>query len=148
LPILKAIHEAITVWAEARSYALPDDAWHVTEYCNNIRSKALALNSTLGQCHRFTDLPPRVCDVRMNGRSEYLPRRNPDATSIRSILKFPEQIEAPAKNAYDLPDTRLPFLDEPYGAVDYLNIVENGVNFVPNKARIQTASEGRRMTTR
>jgi hypothetical protein len=83
----------------------------------------------------------------MNGRSEYLPRRNPDATSIRSILKFPEQIGAPFKNAYDPPDVRIPFLEAPDGAVDYLNIVENGVDFVPNMARIQTASsQGRRMT--
>jgi hypothetical protein len=50
----------------------------------------------------------------MNGRSEYLPRRDPDATSIRSILKFPEQIEAPAKNACDPPDIRFPFLEESY----------------------------------
>jgi hypothetical protein len=147
-PILKALHEAITVWAEAPSYALPDDAWHVTKYYDNIRSKALSLNSTLGKCHKYSDtLPSRVCDIPMQGRSEYLPRRNPDATSIRSILKYPEQIEKPAKNAYDPPDIRLPFLDEPYGAVDYLNIVENGVDFVPNKARIQTASEARRMTS-
>jgi hypothetical protein len=81
----------------------------------------------------------------MNGRSEYLPRRNPGSTSIRSILKYPKQIEAPAKNAYDPPDVHLPFLEEAYGDVDYLNIVENGVDFVPSIARIQTAaSQGRR----
>jgi hypothetical protein len=74
----------------------------------------------------------------MNGRSEY-PRRNPAATSIRSILKFPEQIDAPAKNAYDPPDVRNPFSRQPDGAVDYLNIVEMA-DFVPNMARIQTAS--------
>jgi hypothetical protein len=119
----------------------------VTDYYENIRSKALSLDSTLGWCHDQL-LPDRVCDVPMNGRSEYLPRRNPDATSIRSILKFPEQIDAPAKNAYDPPDVRNPFLEAPNGAVDYLNIVENGEDFVPNMARIQTAaSQGRRMTS-
>jgi hypothetical protein len=142
-PILKALHEAITMWAAAPDYALPDAAWHVADYYKNIRSKVLSLNSTLGFCHGHT-LPNRVCDVPMNGRSEYLPRRNPAGTSIRSILKFPEQIDAPARNSYDPPDIRLPFLEEPYGAVDYLNIVENGVDFVPNMARIQKASQGRR----
>jgi hypothetical protein len=136
------------MWAAAPDYALPDGAWHVTDYCKNIRSKVMSVDSTLGFCHGYDSVPDRVCDVPMNGRSEYLPRRNPDATSIRSILKFPEQIEAPAKNAYDPPDVRIPFLEEPYGAVDYLNIVENGVDFVPNMARIQTASSrGRRMTS-
>jgi hypothetical protein len=111
----------------------------------NIRSKVMSLDSTLGFCHLFEAFPTRVCDVPMNSRSEYLPRRNPGSTSIRSILKYPEQIEAPAKNAYDPPNVRLPFLEEPYGDVDYLNIVENRVDFVPNIARIQTASQGRRM---
>jgi hypothetical protein len=144
-PILKALHEAITMWAAAPDYALPDAAWHVTDYYENIRSKVMSLNSTLGFCHD-SSLPDRVCDVPMNGRSEYLPRRNPGSTSIRSILKYPEQIEAPAMNAYDPPNVRLPFLEEPCGEVDYLNIVENGVDFVPNMARIQTAaSQGRRM---
>jgi hypothetical protein len=40
------------------------------------------------------------------------------------------------------------FLEAPDGAVDYLNIVENGVDFVPNMARIQTASShGGRLNT-
>jgi hypothetical protein len=76
----------------------------------------------------------------MNGRSEYLPRRNPDATSIRSILKFPEQIGARNKNAYDSPDVHMPFLRESYRTVDHLKIVENSVDFKPIMASIQTAS--------
>jgi hypothetical protein len=67
----------------------------------------------------------------MNGRSEYLTRRNPDATSIRSILKFPEQIGARNKNAYYSPDVHMHFLRESYRAVDHLNIVENSVDFEP-----------------
>jgi hypothetical protein len=73
----------------------------------------------------------------MNGRSEYL-RRNPAATSIRSILKFPEQIDAPPRMPTTLPMCAILSQAERRGGLSIL--LSNGVDFVPNMARIQTAS--------
>lgn len=142
-PILKALHEAITLWLEAPGYALPDDAWHMADYYANIRNKTMFMNETIGSCKDIKDLPDRVCSTSMHARSEYLPRRNPGETSIRTMLKFPEQIDPVEKNLYDPPDVRETHLEVPDGAVDYLNIVENGVEYVPNKGRIITAKSRR-----
>ena len=51
--ILNATNTAINRWLqfETNNFQLPDDLWHVTTYYNNIRSKLMALDPSIGFCH-------------------------------------------------------------------------------------------------
>jgi hypothetical protein len=55
-------------------------------------------------------------------------------------------VPSPEKNFYDPPDVHNPNLDAPDGAVDLISIVENGIAFQPNRARIESISKERRLT--
>ena len=45
---------------------LDDEEWHVTDYYENIRTKVLNLNQTLGKCLEFEGvLPTRICSTPM-----------------------------------------------------------------------------------
>jgi hypothetical protein len=143
-PVLRALSEAITMWMDAEDYALPDDAWHVTDHYNNIRSKLASLNTTSTGCFD-QPLPDGICKYPLHGRTEFTPRATPEKTSIRSLIKPGCYVPTPNKNIYDPPDVRNPNLDAPEGTVDLIGIVENGIDFLPNRARIDSISKERRM---
>ena len=46
--ILTALKEALTIWSTADGYALPDDAWHMTERYESVRAK---VSASVGDCH-------------------------------------------------------------------------------------------------
>ena len=54
--LLTALHELLTEWSNADHYALPDDAWHVTSYYQNIRTKIRNLDPHLTGCGKFEAL--------------------------------------------------------------------------------------------
>lgn len=143
-PVLRALNKVITMWMDAEDYALPDDAWHVTDYYNNIRSKLASMNSTSTGCFD-QPLPDGICKYPLHGRTEFTPRATPDQTSIRSLIKPGCYVPTPKKNIYDPPDVHNPNLDAPDGTVDLISIVENGIDFLPNRARIESISKERRM---
>lgn len=130
--ILMALREALTVWQSAPNFVVPDDAWHVTSHYRNTQSKA-QMTSDDALCLQ-AKLPNAFCFRRSNGRTEFTPRTNPALSSIRSIVTGGVTFELDP-NLYDPPDVRLTSLDVPVGAVDYLNIVENGVQFQSSRAR-------------
>jgi len=65
--VLTGLKEAITLWKTAGE--LPDEAWHVNEYYDNIRSKVMNLGDDLGACSQYKgDLPDRACKVQLRVR--------------------------------------------------------------------------------
>ena len=133
--VLRALEKGLTMWNEAVNFVIPDEAWHVTAYYENIRSKIMSLNETQGTCRDLGLLPQRVCSTPMRAKTEFTPRYSPWETSIRNIIKPGVFIDSLKPNLYDPPDVRNPSLDVPDGALDYLAVVENGVDFVPLRAR-------------
>jgi hypothetical protein len=113
----------------ADNYALPDDAWHVTDYYANIRKK-LQENCSDSPCFNYKDsLPTRMCSVPINARTEFTPRANPDKTSITSIVKPNEKGYVPFVKEpleYTGPDVFNPYTAVPEGEVDVLAIVSLG----------------------
>jgi hypothetical protein len=133
--ILNGLKEAIGTWKD--SMELPDDAWHVSSYYHNIRSKVLNLNETRGSCNQYNKiLSDRVCKVQLRGRTEFTPRANPETTGIRSILKTGDYVPSiGAEPLYEGPDVRNPMFDIPEGHVDVLAILNNGRNFPQDDQR-------------
>lgn len=130
--VIKLIRQALLDWSKMENYALPDEEWHTT--AENERIRTLGLNMT-GHCVEL-ELPDRACNLPMNGRSEYTPRANPAATSIRSILRPDVEVNDPPPNFYDPPDVYNPAFDPPDDKdVDYVAIIENGNDFLPMTAR-------------
>jgi len=133
--ILKALRDALTLWREAPGYELADADWHMSSDYEDARSKILAMDDEHIPCLK-NDIPKSFCRYPVSGRSEFLPRSNPVESSLRSIMKHgPEYFPGPQRNLYDPPDAFNPRLEVPAGAVDYLHIVENGVDFVPTRGR-------------
>lgn len=65
---LMALQEGLEQWKKSPNYALPDSAWHVSEYYQNIRNKLAKLTTTA--CFNETLLPsPRVCNTPMKVKS-------------------------------------------------------------------------------
>lgn len=62
--VLMALQDAISQWKAAEKFAIPDSAWHVTNYYQNIRDKLATVNTTA--CFGDTSLPsPRLCTTPM-----------------------------------------------------------------------------------
>lgn len=109
-------------------YALPDDAWHVTDYYANVRNK---LHEKDGEtaCYKSDAWPKRMCSTPMRGYTEFEPRPNPEKTSLLSILKPASNGYKPhinPGNLYNGPDVFNPFTAVPEGEIDVLAIVSNG----------------------
>lgn len=67
--VLTGLKEAIGIWKN--STELPDDAWHVSSYYDNIRSKVMNLNETLGSCNQYKELlSDRACKLQLRVRLE------------------------------------------------------------------------------
>ena len=74
--LLSALYDALDMWSNTEGQVLPDDAWHVTSYYDNIRTKVLNLDPSVGSCYEYPDsrsLPTAVCKYPM--RVSYLKRR-------------------------------------------------------------------------
>lgn len=151
--ILNATYTGINRWLQSDNYQLPDEAWHVKDYYQNMQTKIATLDPSLGACYRMKDKVPAIdkfCTVPFKARTEFTPRANPAETSIRSIMKLPEndaeaiQKLTPAPSVYTPPDVYNPFTDPPIGAINYLQIIENGIDYAPilyPKTSALTASE-------
>jgi len=123
--VLDALADALSIWSDntiTQGHPLSDEHWHVTEYYESIKSKARQLDHTESNGCENLALPKRVCNIPLNGRSEFTPRANPHETSIRSILKpkadgtLPQYVNT--KMLYEGPDVPNPALSIPDDAID------------------------------
>lgn len=132
--IIKVLHGALIDWRDLYNYTLPDSEFHVTEEYERIRAAVRQHNAS--QCFEI-GLPDAICNIPFQGHSEFTPRANPATTSLRRILRSDMDVGSLKSNVYDPPDLYNPALDPPDGEIDYLAIVENGVNFLPLRSRYE-----------
>lgn len=60
-------------FVDSEGTLLPDDAWHVSAYYDNIRSKVMNLDTTLGACNQYKgSIPVRMCNTPMKVRHRLL----------------------------------------------------------------------------
>jgi hypothetical protein len=138
------LNQGLKEWYNTPDYALPDDAWHVTDVYEKIRSKVAAMKSTACTNLNISNV---TCTGKIRAKSEFTPRYNPAGSSIRSIMKEGVYVPEPKPNIYDPPETYIPLFDPPKGEVDVLQIIENGLDYLPNKAR-REAVLGQRVPSR
>lgn len=124
-------------WYNTPNFQLPNEAWHVTSDKERVKSGVLKLDDT--PCGSFGILPKRICNIPLNSRSEMTPRRDPERTSLRSIMKEGCTIPEPKPNFYDPPDAFIPQLFHP--DIDIVHILQNGIQFQDNQARKQALLE-------
>jgi hypothetical protein len=130
--ILHQLYIGLNEWYNTPNFDLPDDAWHLTNDFDRIRTAVRDTKST--PCYDL-NVPDKVCEVPLQARSEFTPRYNPAMTSIRSIIKKGVFVPKAPKNVYDPPEPHMDLFDAPYPHVDVLSIVENGIDYVPNRIR-------------
>jgi hypothetical protein len=136
--ILTAMYKALELWSQKDGYVLNDSDWHMHDYYIKTRAKLLALDRRT-PCHKQSNFPARACDLPLHARSEFVPRLNPHATSIRSIIKSGNVDDQVRPNLYDPSDVHNPDLD-PIG-LDLLSIVENGGEFASLLGRRRRIAE-------
>jgi len=130
--ILSVILDALDLWSEKtiiEGHPLDDENWHMGEHITNIQTKIKALSEKdAPHCYKLKDklnLPTRMCNQRLQGRTEYTPRANPADTSLKSIVNG-------ASPNYDIPalfegeSWENPIAKLPSYAVDTLEILELG----------------------
>ncbi|GKY98310.1 hypothetical protein MPSEU_000788600 [Mayamaea pseudoterrestris] len=127
--LLRATHAALTQWQNADGYVLPDEAWHVTNHYEAIRSKV----TSTATCEEM-NIHPLFCTRPINSRTEFTPRALGYQSSIRSIMKG-DSVPKTRPNVYDPPDVEYSFADPPIGEVNSLQVIENGHEFTVNLAR-------------
>ena len=133
--IVHQLYNVLTQWYDTPDYDIPDSAWHLTKDFQTIQDAVRNTKHT--PCYDF-ELPDKVCEVPLQSRSEFTPRYHPAMSSIRSIVKQGVSLPHPPKNMYDPPmEPYLDVLDPPKSSVDVLSIVENGIDFVPNRIRTE-----------
>ena len=113
------------------NYQLPDEAWHVHDYYENVRDKIRTVQDTL--CFSYVKdslLPEAFCTKPMNARTEFTPRANPIQSSLQSIIKPDENGHVPrvvqSSLLYTGPDVFNNYTAIPEGQIDVLAIVSNG----------------------
>jgi len=129
--ILEALETAVNQWMDGTMTGQPldDSYWHVKDYYENIRNKVMNMDPTLGKCPEIAkdgQLPLRLCRTPLNGRTQYTPRANYEATSLTTLVKPAPSGRVPKnelKPLYDGPDVHNPAYDIPEGQVDVLSIV-------------------------
>ena len=132
------LYEGLKEWSEAPNYEIDDSAWHITADKERILEGVLSVTDS--PCfHVNFDIPARLCQYPVRARSDMSPRRNPAQTSILSIAKEGVKIPQPKPNLYDPPDQFNPSLFHP--EIDIVHILQNGIDFQPNKARIEAIEE-------
>lgn len=108
----------------------------MTEYYNSIRTNTTtAQKEKVSEFCRAAKLPERVCQVPLQARTEFTPRYDAVGHSIRNLFKVNASPMKVAPAAYDPPDVYNPNLHPPEGSLDVLQIVENGIDFMPNLGR-------------
>ena len=132
--LLTALKEGLTEWNEAEGYNIADEAWHVTAYYENIRTKLRGAQPTIGWCgeQEMYELD-WVCKYPVKARTEFTPRAYPALSNIRSLMHPDMATLVPTSDRplYEPPELFNSDLHPPPGAIDVLNIVEAGVDFVP-----------------
>jgi len=129
--LLEGLEVAVNRWMDNTMTGQPldDTFWHVTDYYENIRKKALLLQPTHGHCHKIAQkdqLPIRLCNTPLNGRTQYTPRADYEGASLTGILKATYSGYLPEnqwKPLYDGPDAHNPAYDIPEGQIDVISIV-------------------------
>eukprot|EP00581_Thalassiosira_minuscula_P014555 CAMPEP_0183713532 /NCGR_PEP_ID=MMETSP0737-20130205/8350_1 /TAXON_ID=385413 /ORGANISM="Thalassiosira miniscula, Strain CCMP1093" /LENGTH=1064 /DNA_ID=CAMNT_0025942323 /DNA_START=60 /DNA_END=3254 /DNA_ORIENTATION=+ len=155
LIVLRALDYALDKWEELAAesgYPIAEEHWHVTEYYSTIREKAKTVggcfmnNFRIGQKRRLEDMteeeakeeeslrrrlddtdfwPMRICNVPLQGRSNWGPRHNPMETSLLSIMKpnkygdkdpamaTPASLQYTQGACYEPPDLPAPWTQAP-----------------------------------
>jgi len=129
MAVLQSLQSAINIWTEhvLAGPPLADEFWHVTDYYDNIRSKVMNMDPTLGKCHGYDGrLPPRMCSTPMKGITHYTPRATPERNGIINYVKPTDGGYLPINeesNLFDGPDPLNPCMKIPDGEVDVYAIV-------------------------
>ena len=134
--ILTALQDAINQWSKItirEGFPLDDAYWHVTDYYKDMREKVRKLNHDPSEqfCEEYEGLemfPRRVCTTALKARSEFLPRADPENTSIVGIVKPSSDGNVPHLEEdmlYSGPDLPIPELEVPAGEFDARSIISN-----------------------
>jgi hypothetical protein len=136
--ILAAILDALNVWSEKTIYEghpLADENWHIEDHIKNIQMKVQTLTQqSAPHCYKLRDkmqLPVRLCNQKLQGKTEFTPRANPTDTSLRSIVVPCSKGQTPSyelKTVYEGVAFENPVAKLPSHAVDALEIIELGKN--------------------
>jgi len=127
--LITATLDALLEFSEvtiSQGFPLADEHWHMGEYIKNIQDKVKSLDeSAAPHCFQLQDklnLPKRLCQYKLSGRTEYTPRANPKETSIRSILHTDHDITTP-QILYEEDDVENP-IRLPNGDVDAVELLD------------------------
>uniref|UniRef100_A0A7S1YAZ3 Uncharacterized protein n=1 Tax=Grammatophora oceanica TaxID=210454 RepID=A0A7S1YAZ3_9STRA len=138
--VLLALKEGLQKWKDAPDYALPDEAWHVTAYYQNIQNKVRNIPDSVGACPQGNPaLSKRFCNMGVRyAATEFTPRPFPDATSLQSIMVKANEgyggggvPHYTQPMVYTGPGPHNPSFDIPEGQIDVLAIVSNGRDIPP-----------------
>mmetsp|Transcript_24184 Transcript_24184/g.51823 ORF Transcript_24184/g.51823 Transcript_24184/m.51823 type:complete len:436 (+) Transcript_24184:252-1559(+) len=128
---LLAALDALNKWSEitiSEGFPLADEHWHMGEYIKNVQEKVKALDeASAPHCFRLQEkinLPKRLCQHKMKGRTEFTPRANPMNTSIRALLDPTQVPKTKPQLLYKGDDVQNPMSKIPRGEVDALEISE------------------------
>jgi len=126
---LRATLDALEQWSEitiAQGFPLPDEYWHMGDYIKNVQEKVKALDEAAAphcfQLQEKINLPKRLCQHRMQGRTEFTPRANPAETSVRALLDPTQVPKTKPQLLYEGDDLENPISEIPRGEVDALEI--------------------------
>ena len=141
--ILLALRDVLQSWNnQAPHYVLDDSEWHVTAFYKGIQDQVVAHREEWMEWCTKKGIPTQFCYYPAKGRTENTPRTRPWATSLRSIMEGSEHNQVwLAKNDFDPPDVYNPTLFPPPGQMDVLAIVEAGVPFAKNLARVHDSAQ-------
>ena len=141
-PILQALRELLRKWHDTPDFAVADQDWHVTDYYKSIKDKIVENKDFFKSFCTERKLNEKFCLYAASGRTEFTPRAHPHKTSIRSIITGGGTTTLnPKDNLYDPPDVYQPSLFPPEGEVNALAIIENGIDFPRNLARIHDSAQ-------
>lgn len=144
-PILQALRDVLAMWNEAPQYVLQDDQWHVTEHYKRIKGNVIEYREKYIPWCDSRKLPKKFCMHAASGRTEFTPRYSPWSMSLRRIMAGSEKpTENEGASEYDPPNVPVPHMDPPEGAINVLAIIENGIKFPKNLARIQDSAQDMR----
>eukprot|EP00581_Thalassiosira_minuscula_P017519 CAMPEP_0183713210 /NCGR_PEP_ID=MMETSP0737-20130205/8121_1 /TAXON_ID=385413 /ORGANISM="Thalassiosira miniscula, Strain CCMP1093" /LENGTH=931 /DNA_ID=CAMNT_0025941961 /DNA_START=65 /DNA_END=2857 /DNA_ORIENTATION=+ len=128
---LQATLDAINQVSEitiAQGFPLADEYWHMGDYIKNVQEKVKTLDETAApHCFKLQEtmsLPKRLCQNRLQGRTEYTPRANPTETSLRTILDPTQVPKVTPQLLYQGDDVENPLREVPRGEVDALEIMD------------------------
>ena len=70
--VLRALYTAIETWEKQPDFKLSDDMWHVTDYYQNIKTKLVNLDPSVGACYDIQDrLPTEFCTTPFQVRRRF-----------------------------------------------------------------------------